>query len=115
MSKAGISNKLLSLSLSEDLLRYAYFIVADYVTEDLGQQLLKRLGIEIKSEASNAAKQKPTATMKRSISGDDDDLASEKPSAKKVAAEVKVSSKTKAMAKAASGTKSISSFFSKKA
>lgn len=94
------------------MLRYAYFIVADYVTEDLGQQLLKRLGIEIKSEN----KAKATTTMKRSISGDDDDLANLKPSAKKVAPEVvKVSSKAKAMAKAASGSKSISSFFSKKA
>lgn len=94
------------------MLRYAYFIVADYVTEDLGQQLLKRLGIEIKSEN----KPKATTTMKRSISGDDDDLANLKPSAKKVAPEVvKVSSKAKAMAKAASGSKSISSFFSKKA
>lgn len=95
------------------MLRYAYLIVADYVTEDLGQQLLKRLGIEIKSEAKSS---KATTTMKRSISGDDDDLANLKPSAKKVAPEVvKVSSKAKAMAKAASGSKSISSFFSKKA
>lgn len=110
-------NSTLFLYLSDDVLRYAYFIVADYISEDLGQQLLKRLGIELKAEGPPVKSQKvnPSANpMKRSISHDDDEQHEDvKPAAKKVAAEVKVSSKSKAMAKAASGSKSISSFFKK--
>lgn len=102
--------------LSDDVLRYAYFIVADYVSEELGQKLLKKLGIELKSEVPTTGKQKPNQAsnvLKRLISDDGDEEEDIKPSAKKIAAEVKVSSKTKAMAKAASGSKSISSFFKK--
>lgn len=83
--------------------------MADYVSEDLGEKLLKKLGIELKAEPQQKSNVGVNA-LKRSISGDDED---EKPVAKKVAAEVKVSTKSKAMAKAASGTKSISSFFKK--
>lgn len=84
--------------------------MADYVSEDLATKLLKKLGIELKAEHPTSKSSQAINTMKRSISGDDDE---EKPVAKKVAAEPKVSSKTKAMTKAASGTKSISSFFKK--
>lgn len=113
-------NKQLTKSIiSDDVLRYAYFIVADFISEELGQKLLKELGIELKAETHTAGAGKLKAnqgvnSMKRSISADDDDVEDIKPLAKKIAAEApKVSTKTKAMAKAASGTKSISSFFKK--
>lgn len=94
----------------DDVLRFAYFIVADYITEELGGRLLAKLGIELKAEVPQSGGK--ANSMKRAISNEDDEE-DVKPLAKKVAAEPKVSSKTKAMAKAASGSKSISSFFKK--
>lgn len=102
--------------IADEVLRYAYHIVADYLTEDLSQRLLQKLGIELKAEGKastgKAIKSEGRASLKRSLSGDDDEIKDEKP-VKKIAPDLKVSSKTKAMAKAASGTKSISSFFKK--
>lgn len=102
-------------SLDDELLLYAFGIVSDYISLDLCEKLSEHLGLE-KAKAAIPGKRKSLIelehnTLKRVKSEEDFSVASvETPSVK----EKKVSAKEKKMAKAASGTKSISAFFSKK-
>lgn len=94
--------------------------MSDYITLELCEKLSDHLGLE-KVKASIAGKRKSLLEIENNASKrikSEDDFAAANmletvispPSAK----EKKVSTKEKKMAKAASGTKSISSFFAKK-
>ena len=100
-------------------MEYAFGIVSDYITLELCEKLSDHLGFEKVKTASGKRKamiELENTTLKRIKSEEDFAAANmletviSPPSAK----EKKVSAKEKAMAKAASGTKSISSFFTKK-
>lgn len=109
-------------SISEnEFLSYACGMVSDYITLDLSEKLCTHLGLE-KVKAAAPGKRKSLIelennTMKRVKSEEDFsssnmDTISSKPLA--TVPEKKTSAKEKQLAKAASGTKSISSFFTKK-
>lgn len=98
---------------------YAYGIVSDYITLELCEKLSDHLGLE-KVKPVTGGKRKSLVelennTLKRLKTEEDFATANmvetiSPPSIK----EKKVSTKEKQLAKAASGTKSISSFFAKK-
>lgn len=98
---------------------YAYGIVSDYITLELCEKLSDHLGLEkVKSVVAGKRKsfiELENNTLKRLKSEEDFATANMvetlSPSSIK---EKKVSTKEKQLAKAASGTKSISSFFAKK-
>lgn len=102
-----------------EFLSYAFGIVSDYITFDLCEKLSDHLGLE-KLKAAVAGKRKSLIelehnTLKRIKSEEDFSMVNLEPVISPVAAkEKKVSTKEKKMAKAATGTKSISSFFTKK-
>uniref|UniRef100_A0A1B0CPT4 Methyltransferase HEMK2 n=1 Tax=Lutzomyia longipalpis TaxID=7200 RepID=A0A1B0CPT4_LUTLO len=104
-------------------LTYAFTIVSDYISQDLSSSLKTKLGIEDKVTASSV-KRKSSKTLQDTAAGKksktdikdskenvfaDSDLAPQEKTP-----EVKLSTKDKARAKAASGTKNIMSFFKKK-
>lgn len=106
-------------STDAEFLSYAYGIVSDYITLELCEKLSEHLGLE-KLKPANANKRKSLIelennTLKRMKTEDNftsaNSLETVSPPSMK---EKKVSTKEKKMAKAASGTKSISSFFVKK-
>lgn len=111
--------------IENELLSYAFGIVSDYIPLDLCEKLSTHLGLE-KLKAAAPGKRKSLIelennTLKRVKSEEDFsaaniDTMSPPSSASPLATvhEKKVSAKEKQLAKAASGTKSISSFFSKK-
>lgn len=111
------------VSLSEqEYLSYAFGMVSDYITFDLCEKLSTHLGLE-KVKAAAPGKRKSLIelennTLKRVKSEEDfsaaniDTMPPSKPLA--TVQEKKTSTKEKQLAKAASGTKSISSFFMKK-
>lgn len=105
-----------------ELLSYAFGIVSDYITLDLCEKLSTHLGLE-KLKAAAPGKRKSLIelennTLKRVKSEEDfsavniETMTPSSPLA--TVHEKKTSAKEKRLAKAASGTKSISSFFSKK-
>lgn len=107
-----------------ELLSYAFGIISDYIPLDLCEKLSTHLGLE-KLKAAAPGKRKSLIelennTLKRVKSQEDFssaniDTAMSPPSTPlETVQEKKVSTKEKRLAKAASGTKSISSFFSKK-
>lgn len=98
-------------------LTYAFSIVSDYISEDLSGQLKKKLGIEDKVAASVKRKSSKTLqdTAGKKVKKENDENAfAETDLVKEKAPEVKLTTKEKALAKAATGTKSIMSFFKKK-
>lgn len=109
--------------LENELLSYAFGIVSDYIPLDLCEKLSTHLGLE-KLKAAAAGKRKSLIelennTLKRVKSEEDFSAANidtmSPPSAPLATVhEKKVSAKEKRLAKAASGTKSISAFFTKK-
>lgn len=104
-----------------ELLSYAFGMVSDYITLDLCEKLSAHLGLE-KVKAAAPGKRKSLIelennTLKRVKSEEDFSAANIEtmsPSPLATVPEKKSSAKEKRLAKAASGTKSISSFFSKK-
>ncbi|XP_055324132.1 ribonuclease H2 subunit B [Sitodiplosis mosellana] len=105
--------------IDAEFLSYAYGILSDYITLELCEKLSDHLGLEkIKPVAAGKRKsliELENNTLKRIKTEEDFATANmvetiSPPSIK----EKKVSTKDKKMAKAASGTKSISSFFTKK-
>lgn len=114
-------NNLLSemVSVDSELLSYAFGIVGEYIGYDLFDKLSQRLGLE-KLKPAEAGKRKSLmnlehSTLKR-IKSEEEILL---PNIEQVITpprpvEKKQSAKDIKMAKAASGTKSISSFFAKK-
>lgn len=96
-----------------EFLAYAFGMVCEYIPASLVNQLSAHLGLEkinpLKRKSMNDLEHK---ALKRVKSQEDMSLMLEKKPA--VVPEKKVSAKEKKMAKAASGTKSISSFFKKK-
>lgn len=107
----------------EAYLRYAHGIVSEYLMDDLSNKLLKQLALPEDSQAQNLSnKRKSSATTpqdskKVKVESTDTvtksavlDLSKPEPKVKPSI----VSSKEKARAKAASGSKNISSFFKKK-
>ncbi|XP_055698303.1 ribonuclease H2 subunit B [Phlebotomus papatasi] len=98
-------------------LTYAFSIVSDYISEDLSGLLKKKLGIEDKVAASVKRKSSKTlqdTTGKKVKKENDENAFAETDLVKEKAPEVKLTTKEKALAKAATGTKSIMSFFKKK-
>lgn len=96
---------------------YAFGIVCDYITLDLCEKLSDHLGLE-KVNAVIAGKRKSLVqlennTLKR-VKSEEDFSATILDSVSPAVKEKKVSAKEMKMAKAATGTKSISSFFKKK-
>lgn len=104
-----------------EFLSYAFGMVSDYITLDLSEKLSVHLGLE-KLKAAAPGKRKSLIelennTLKRVKSEEDFSPANIEPTPSKQLATVqekKTSTKEKQLAKAASGTKSISSFFKKK-
>ncbi|GLV40847.1 uncharacterized protein CBL_10022 [Carabus blaptoides fortunei] len=109
----------------ESYVRYAHGIVSEYLMDDLSQKLLKQLGLPEESALPNlAAKRKSTSIVTppevKKIKTDSEPDAlkngaldlSGKPDIKPKL--MSITSKEKARAKVASGSKSISSFFKKK-
>lgn len=107
--------------IESEFLSYAFGIVSDYITLDLSEKLCEHLGLE-KVKAAVSGKRKSLVelennTLKRVKSEEDFSAAhmeTMSPPQLATIREKKVSAKDMKMAKAASGTKSISSFFSKK-
>lgn len=107
------------VSVDSELLSYAFGIVGEYIGYDLFDKLSQRLGLE-KLKPAEAGKRKSLmnlehSTLKR-IKSEEEILL---PNIEQVITpprpvEKKQSAKDIKMAKAASGTKSISSFFAKK-
>lgn len=99
------------------MLSYAFGIVSDYIKPDLSDKLAEYLGLEkVKPISSNKRKssaESETKTVKR-IKTEEDYHSNENSPIMNTPKEKKVSAKEKQMIKAASGTKSISSFFTKK-
>lgn len=101
-----------SHTVSGEMLSYALGIVSDYIKPDLSDKLAEHLGLE----KVNVNKRKPTAApeekpTKRMKAEDIENISVKPPNTPK---EKKASAKEIQMVKAASGTKSILSFFSKK-
>lgn len=102
-----------------EFLSYAFGMVSDYIPLDLCEKLSAHLGLE-KLKASVPGKRKSLIelehnTLKRVKSQEDFSAANiETVSPPPAVQEKKTSAKQKQFAKAASGTKSISSFFTKK-
>lgn len=100
------------------MLSYAFGIVSEYIKSDLSEKLAEHLGLEkVKQLLSN--KRKSTAdseakSNKRIKTEENDQIIENKPFVSNTPKEKKVSAKERQMVKAASGTKSISSFFTKK-
>lgn len=107
----------------EAYLRYAHGIVSEYLMDDLSNKLLKQLNLPDESQLQNLSNKRKSGTNAQSDSkkikfeGAEPapktgalDLSKPDPKIKPPTA----SSKDKARAKAASGSKSISSFFKKK-
>lgn len=101
---------------------YAFGMVSDYITLDLCEKLSAHLGLE-KLKAAAPGKRRSlieleNSTLKRVKSEEDFSApyteTTMSPSPLATVQEKKISAKEKQLAKAASGTKSISSFFSKK-
>lgn len=106
-----------------ELLSYAFGMVSDYITLDLCEKLSTHLGLE-KIKAAAPGKRRSLIelennTLKRVKSEEDFSAVSTETTMSSTSPlatiqEKKTSAKEKRLAKAASGTKSISSFFSKK-
>lgn len=103
------------------VVRYAHGIVSEYLMDDLSQKLLKYLNlpedaqISLKRKSSSSQLQsdaKKTKTEEETTTKSSSVLDLSKPDTKAGKQTVQ-SSKEKARAKAASGTKSIASFFTK--
>uniref|UniRef100_A0A1B0EYV7 Rnh202 triple barrel domain-containing protein n=1 Tax=Phlebotomus papatasi TaxID=29031 RepID=A0A1B0EYV7_PHLPP len=89
-------------------LTYAFSIVSDYISEDLSGLLKKKLGIEDKVAASVKRKSSKTlqdTTGKKVKKENDENAFAETDLVKDKAPEVKLTTKEKALAKAATGTK----------
>lgn len=98
------------------MLSYAFGIVSEYIKSDLSDKLAEHLGLE-KVKASNKRKSETDSETKstKRVKTDSEYHAIEiKPAVNNTPKEKKVSAKEKQLVKAASGTKSIASFFSKK-
>lgn len=115
------SEKLETTTDDLSAVRYAHGIISDYISLELSEKLAKHLNIPDESETSkkrkslaelekpNVKKNKLNSDVKSEIMEESFD---ENVPMKKV--EKKVTIKDKALAKAAGGTRSISSFFTKK-
>lgn len=110
------------ITVDGELLSYAFGIISEYITVDLSEKLSEHLGLE-KLKPAVAGKRKSMIdlehkTLKQIKSEDNISIVSNEPTLSPSAAfkekEKKVSTKDKQLAKAASGMKSISSFFTKK-
>lgn len=116
------SEKLETTTDDLSAIRYAHGIISDYISLELSEKLAKHLKIPDESDASkkrkslaelekpNVKKNKLNSDVKSEIMEESFD---ENVPVKKVV-EKKVTVKDKALAKAAGGTRSISSFFTKK-
>lgn len=100
---------------NSELLSYAFGIISEYIKSDLAEKLMSKLGLE---KAKISGKRKSTNNVgeldaKRMKIEDtiENQLGASNVNGTK---EKKISTKDKQLAKAASGTKSISSFFTKK-
>lgn len=110
------------LSLTDgEFLSYAFGILSEYLTIDLCEKLSQRLGLEKPQAAQPGNKRKSLIelehkSLKRVKSEEDFSAGDLEPIVRPLAIvpEKKLTAKDVKMAKAASGTKSISSFFSKK-
>lgn len=101
-------------------LRYAHGIVSEYLMDDLSQKLLKYLNLsedpqfnlkrKSLTQAQNDAKKTKTEEENKSSTSNVLDLSKPEP---KPAKPPSISSKDKSRAKAATGSKTISSFFKK--
>lgn len=99
------------------MLSYAFGIVSDYIKSDLSDKLAEHLGLEkVKAIASSKRKSSPRSEAKpiKRVKTEEDYNSNENSPVVNMPKEKKVSAKEKQMLKAASGTKSISSFFTKK-
>lgn len=99
------------------MLSYAFGIVSDYIKSDLSDKLAEHLGLEkVKPIASSKRKSSPGSEAKpiKRIKTEEDYHSNENSPVVNTPKEKKVSAKEKQMVRAASGTKSISSFFTKK-
>lgn len=98
------------------MLSYAFGIISEYIKTDLSEKLMSKLGLE---KAKANAKRKSAndvgeVTAKRIKMEDINSIENQLDVSNVVTKEKKLSTKSKQLAKAASGTKSISSFFTKK-
>lgn len=94
-------------------LTYCIEVVNEYIPRDMRPQLLKRLG----AEAIKPTKRKPTRDAARPSGSEKrarDSSSSDSPPTTPKEVEKKQTARERAMTKAASGTKSIMSFFQKK-
>lgn len=109
----------ISISVDGEILSYAFGLISEYITMELSEKLSDHLGLE-KMKPFVAGKRKSlldieNKTLKRIKSEDNIQMANIEATVTPTAIkEKKSSTKEKQLAKAASGTKSISSFFTKK-
>lgn len=102
----------------KEYLTYSYGIVSEYIPKELSDKLGTQLGVE-QAKPITTGKRKSSgnltdqSTLKRLKSEENVSIIDMKPDIAAIK-EKKATTKEKQMAKAASGTKSISSFFMKK-
>lgn len=107
-----------AVSVESEMLSYAFGVVSEYIRPDLAEKLMRHLGLT-KTTASAASKRKSVNNVdpmdaKRIKTEDFNSIDNNLSLSNVATVEKKQSSKEKQLAKAASGTKSISSFFTKK-
>lgn len=106
---------------NEAYLRYAHGIISEYLADELSTKLLKQLSLPEEAQNTSSKRKSVTSTNPEPKKAKFDtpetapkigilDLSKQDPKQKPVT----VSTKEKARAKAASGSKNISSFFKKK-
>lgn len=97
------------------MLSYAFGIVSEYIKSDLADKLAEHLGLEkVKANKRKPEVDSEKKSTKRMKTESADSIADIKPAINGTPKEKKVSAKEKQLVKAASGTKSIASFFTKK-
>lgn len=109
---------MLHFSVYSELLTYSFGIVSEYIQQGLSEKLGKRLNIE-QPNPITVGKRKSLGelveqTALKRLKSEENVLMLECVTTITAVKEKKISAKEKQMAKAASGTKSISSFFAKK-
>jgi len=100
-------------SSEEQLKRYAYSIISEYLPNDIQKSLLIHLGLPEKVECNKRKTDENSNGVNKKVKHHDNVEHNEMPKKIEKVVVPKVSAKDKALKKAASGTKSISSFFKK--
>lgn len=120
----SIKTEIIYVSVDSEMLSYAVGIVSEYIKPDLAEKLMSHLGLEKAKALASSNKRKSVVdspTDQKDVKRIKTELLDESFDENKsdvgnvfAAKEKKISAKEKQLAKAASGTKSISSFFMKK-